>query len=368
MVNNTYGKIPIKLSSFYDEAYSVLAKQHDANKEYGGLDRTYKTGLDVDRLKDYFTEFCYMTYRDCKYDFTDLEFADYFRRMRERKRDGMNISADSFREDITINICLLYYEATNLYFIHRSFQEYFCARHFVNGSDRNLPNLVKIMLRTRRTSDKTLFLLYEMAQDRVEEFIIIPFLEKLLKICYEEIIEKNKNNVRLKYIEKESKEDRAYWNYINLLYVDIERSYKDGPDSSNDPGDFLYRFILECLNIDTDMYEFELPIDDRFKNSDYAYIDVSDTSKRFSIVPVDVSDIPESYYETHDEPEIIGSLYIYNIKTIHDNPEMFPDLYEAINSDSFCLKQEYNRVKYYYGRLKQEIEQYRDEEDDDEYY
>lgn len=57
---------------FLWEAYIALSQKHDASK--GAYKRVLKTGLTADKFADYFAEFCARSYRDEKFEFTEIMF------------------------------------------------------------------------------------------------------------------------------------------------------------------------------------------------------------------------------------------------------------------------------------------------------
>ncbi len=75
----------------------------------------------------------------------------------------------------------MYKEGEKYYFIHRSFQEYFTAVYFASGFDTKLINVGKFFdTNGARNYDKTFDMLYDMIPNKVERFIFMPYLEKLL--------------------------------------------------------------------------------------------------------------------------------------------------------------------------------------------
>ena len=86
---------------------------------------------------------------------------------------------DNFLFDVCHSACLMYEEGQNYHFLHRSFQEYFFADYYSRQDDTTLMKLGSYI----DTADQILFdegsafdMLYDLAQDKVERFIIMPFL------------------------------------------------------------------------------------------------------------------------------------------------------------------------------------------------
>ena len=72
MTYEQFAEIPSKMHIFYREAYVALSQKHDASK--GAYKRVLKTGLTADRFAEYFAEFCARSYRDERFEFTEVQF------------------------------------------------------------------------------------------------------------------------------------------------------------------------------------------------------------------------------------------------------------------------------------------------------
>ena len=89
---------------------------------------------------------------------------------------------DNFLFDVCHSACLMYEEGQNYHFLHRSFQEYFFADYYSRQDDTTLMKLGNYI----DTAEKIEFdegsafdMLYDLAQDKVERFIIMPFLASI---------------------------------------------------------------------------------------------------------------------------------------------------------------------------------------------
>ena len=65
-------------------------------------------------------------------------------------RSDRFIHPKDFLKDLTDNLCIMYIEGENIYFIHRSFQEYFAALFFSTYYDDKLLQLNLIRSYTKR--------------------------------------------------------------------------------------------------------------------------------------------------------------------------------------------------------------------------
>lgn len=113
----------------------------------------------------------------------------YFDKLNIRKKDGYpEFTADDFIYDLQNNLCLLYHESGKYHFTHRSFQEYFCALYFSHQKDKALERIGESFEHRKYSSlsDKTFSMLYDMIPEKVEEYIFLPFLQKMFAKCTDE--------------------------------------------------------------------------------------------------------------------------------------------------------------------------------------
>lgn len=121
-------EVPTIKYEFYQEAYNVLSVRHDASKD---LIRQLRTGCNASEFSNLFSAFCAITYGENKVTFSQPEMDKYFDDL--KNVFGLNnFTVDDFTFDVTNNLCLMYRDGLDYNFIHRSFQEYFCAK-FLHG-------------------------------------------------------------------------------------------------------------------------------------------------------------------------------------------------------------------------------------------
>lgn len=333
MTYEQFADIPSKMHVFYREAYVAMSQKHDASK--GAFKRALKTGLTADQFADYLAEFCARTYRDEKYEFTDILFDKYFNLMHEKAKGPATVTASDFREDLIKNMCLMYYESGKYHFTHRSFQEYFCALYFSKQKDKNLSAIGKVFehKRSRFSTDKAFDMLYDMIPDKVDEYVFEPFLEELFDECAE------KEGYRT-FLKK----------MYPVLYYDKGEA---GDDSVNEPESFLYNFIIQKENIAAYLSSEDFPDDDEFVTSEWAYLD-----ERYNDPDIDTDsliergEIPYNYKYEFGDPDIVGWNYEIDVETIFASPRRYESVIELLESEEFPLKQEYNEVREYLERLK----------------
>ena len=178
---DNYADVPSKMHLFYAQAFDTLYSRHDATK--GGYKREFQCNLSLDSFKKVFAKFCFLTYYRGKYEFTYDELVAYFKKVQEH---GLAFDIPSVIEDLEKNLCILCKDGLQYQFTHRSFQEYFTAVFLKELPDEKMGKfgLKLIEVDTQRIAyDSTIDMLFNMAQERVEQNILLPFLEKFEKNC-----------------------------------------------------------------------------------------------------------------------------------------------------------------------------------------
>ena len=337
MTYEQFADIPSKMHVFYREAYVAMSQKHDASK--GAFKRALKTGLTADQFADYLAEFCARTYRDEKFEFTDILFDKYFNEMHEKQKGPSGVTASDFRDDLVENMCLMYYESGKYHFTHRSFQEYFCAWYFSKQKDKNLEPIGKFFenKRFRQATDKTFSMLYDMIPDKIDEYIFEPFLEALFKEC---------------------EEGEGYRTFLRKMYPVLYYDRGEaGDESENEPESFLYDFIIKKENICAYFTGAELPDDEEFLTKEWVYLDEEyqdpdiDTDSL-----IEVGEIPFEYKCEYGDPDVVGWNYEMDVDHIFSHPRAYEGLIELLENPTFPLKDEYDRVREYLEILRSKKE------------
>lgn len=320
MTYEKYEDVPSKMHNFYRKAYDALAQEHDANK---GYKRPLAMGVSADDFVEYLAEFCALTYCDEKFELSKADIYDYFNRLNTlKRRHDKKATPVNFITDLKDNLCLVYFENDKFHFTHRSFQEYFCAVCFSKQKDKDLPDIGNIFenMRSRNFADKTFPMLYDMIPAKIDEYMFIPFLQKLFRDCEGE---------------------EGYLTFLSIMYprIEYEKGETDGY-AETAPVSYLYEFIRKQFF--DEVYDFEsLPMVESFVTESYVYI-YSDSEER---VMVNVNDIPSGYEQEYGRPDDVGWIIEIDIDKVKARKYHYKEVLEALNDDEFCLKREYKNAR-----------------------
>lgn len=288
----------------------------------------YKSGLNTDELSDYFAEFCFYSYKDSKYEFTEEEFAQYFGMLRTNKNE--TVTAAEFLHDLSINLTLMRYEGGKYYFIHRSFQEYFCALFFSKQKDIFLARLGDFFedRQKRMAGEQTFKMLYDMIPDRVESDIFIPFLQELFDKC---------------------DADDGYWTFLQRIYPRICYEKGEVDDySDNSPNSFLFSFIMDLLDPKFKYNCDDLPDEKALLVDRFVHVYEEDGVRAL----IRFSDL-RKYPWMEEQPEVVGWKYRADVKKLCDNRVKYEDVLDGLNGDDFIFKSQYLAARQYFETIKE---------------
>ncbi len=334
MTFERFGEVATQMHTFYGEVYDLLSKRHDALKV--GFKRAYKSGLNPDRLKDVFAAFCAYTYVEQQYSFTHTDMEMYLGKVLAQLRDEneRRIPVDDIIQDLVSAVCMMFEEGQQYYFMHRSFQEYFCALSFSKQMDEDLENIGMFFEQREKSyiyKDDIVFdMLFAMKPDQVEKYIIMPFIEKLFLLV-----------------------GNDYWRYVMKVHDGF--TYECGEYDSaelQEPNSFLLSFIVGQYGIRTWIKGNSLPFYEDLVDAEYAH--QLDENGNIEVVNVNYLD-PESLCERNEitgDPIIVGQTLCVDVGEILQNKEYYHALIAAMEKDDFAFKLEYNGIQQLYSRLK----------------
>ena len=339
--------VPSRMHIFYSEAYDVLATRHDSHKDTP-VHRSLKTGITKDRFKDYMAEFCASSYTKEKFEFTQSEIESIFNKLKckaaDEEKTGAITSSSDFIEDVTTSLCIMFYESGKYHFIHRSFQEYFCALYFSKLMDNYLPAIGKFFEKDKRgkmRGDQTFEMLYDMIPDKMEKYIFTPFLQNLFDDC---------------------DAHEGYLSFLGIIYYYLV--YFTGNVDfivDNEPASYTYNFIAKHAEFKECMSHLELPDEDDFLETRLVYqcfdLNPGETEEDRVWETVPENEVRDGYVEEYGEPEESGREYSIDIDYLIQNKENYGFLIERLSAPSFPAKKEYEAARVYLQKLKEKHSQ-----------
>ena len=377
--------VPEKQHLFYEQAYDTLLQRHDHDKI--AYRRVFRSVNDPSDFTMVFREFCAKSYRKGDYEFDRKRFDEYFGKLKSIERQDPSImKADNFLFDICHSVCMMYEEGLSYHFLHRSFQEYFFADYYSRQDDDTLRKLGRFMHANQENQfDRGIAysMLYDLAPEKVERFIIMPFLETIFE-------------------DKEDKE--AYWLFLSECYVcwfysllDKEALKKKGIDTKRDhvlggrlvegveSSSPILDLILEAIRFGSDCYVN--PVDEEFqypeleKESYYGivyprkHIVDDETRSIIRLMPLPKEVLNETgaherfgedlLKDDAGEPLVIGRSYVFPFDLGATEPEKYKNIVDLFEAEDCPTMKAFVVVKAFYEKLKITYAAATDMDDDD---
>jgi len=356
MTYERYSKIPDKMHEFYWKAYFTLAEEHDATKG-ACVKRQMQTGLSADDFLEYLAEFSARTYKADLYgDYKHEDIKSIFESLNIVNKKKPSFTYKDFIHDMKANLCLFYEEGDIINWSHRSFQEYFCAYYLSKQLDRNLSligNHFFGFVRKNGSHDLTFGMLYDMIPAEIEEYLLLPYLEKLFESFNDTYPIDEDIFCSIFGVEQ------GYWNFLSKVYPEIWYPHREVtyvPD--NTPCDFFYRFFVHKYGLIQDSCDLNLPYDEELSVQDFGYILVTDYSpepdEHLELMAID--EIDSVYIDTYGEPEVEGSILGLKLDELFEDPDYYIEHINCMEQESFPLLVEYRLVKSKLTELREKIE------------
>lgn len=168
------GEVPERAALFYDQAFDTLYSRHDSSK--GPFRRIHRSSLQKDQFRRVFRIFCYRTLVSHLISFDNIQIFRHLSRSLEI--ESLDCNVDDLKRDCLESVCLLQRDGGKIYFIHRSFQEYFAADFLANYRGANQFEIFdKVLNGTTATILPSLLKDIDIAV--FEQIWILPTIEKL---------------------------------------------------------------------------------------------------------------------------------------------------------------------------------------------
>ena len=371
--------VPEKQHKFYRQAYETLLQRHDGDKLT--MTRAFHSVKDTSDFTDVFAEFCARSYRKGDYEFDDDSFKHYFEILHStEKLDPVLMKVDNFKFDALHSSCLMYEEGQRYHFLHRSFQEYFFAEYYSRQDDTTVIKLGRSLrepAQNRYDESEAFNMLYELAADKVERFIFLPFLEEI-------------------YEEKNA--EKSYWTFLRSGYSGIsytlynhaliKEKYGDSEMAShgtviNSPSTVIMFKMLDLLKIEPDFIvdysgkEVEYPDNVIGVLLAQEVTNTNDMKKRISVLNLPIEFYRDSerfeksalfdFSDVDDDgrPIIVGNDYGVKYDLIINNPEKYSELKVLLEQENTEFRQTYNRLSKYYTELRERYKNSDNLDDDD---
>ena len=382
-----FAEIPEKRHRFYKQAYATLLRSHDNSKPVA-YRRAFRSVVDPDDFTNVFSEFCAKSYRKGVYKFGQEDFEIFYDKIKSIEHiDSCRMKLRNFKYDVCHSTCLMYEEGGYYHFLHRSFQEYFFAEYYSRQSDEIIKKLGrKIDLKEGKMNIDiyALSMLYDIAPDKVEQFIILPYLKSIFD---------GKSG------------DTLYWNFMKKGYGDWEYIITDGStlkkyginrEPSNmytyGPDSLRMQLIIENvlkkrskINVNINFTDNNYAKQELANGFFYGLIHIRKGGKKFyEFLRVKDGDNQEFILNRHiefikkiynnscqvikdDNGELVkfGTFYSFDFDLAISSPELYHDFLCLWKEKVKEVYDNFKNIEKYYHRLIAKYENNTDEDDDD---
>ena len=168
-----FAKVPDQLHLYYQQAYAVLYSRHDAAKE--GFNREFLSNLDVHEMQQVLDYFSAITYAEDMFEFSEATCLEGLRNALTVTQ--IDARPEDVKDDLIEAVSILTRDGVELAFVHRSFQEFFCA-HYISRANADLARACVDAVKLRDDTDSAITMAMALNGDRFEEVWLLPSLKE----------------------------------------------------------------------------------------------------------------------------------------------------------------------------------------------
>lgn len=234
---------------FYELLYDMLIRGHDEDKE--SFDRFFHSVGCSDEFTEVYREFCALAYMEGVFEFDHRSFEKYFRQLKSKEelRNPTIFTLTNFQHDVCATACMMYEQESGIFYIDPGFQDYFFAEYYYQQGTETTKEMGRKLWDRKINSFRNLDalrMLYEIAKDKVEACILLPYLESIFR-------GKLNNESFLRYLS---------YGYGEIVYTlldkpQIDRFMKSSPSAekfdiipeANHPRNIIVGLIYDILGL-----------------------------------------------------------------------------------------------------------------------
>jgi hypothetical protein len=161
---------------FYEDAFNALFNRHDATKE--GFTRELKSRLSYLSLRRVLNALSALMYKDYQNTLDHYNVLIYIAKSAQLAQ--IDCEPEDILFDLVTNICIIMKDGNVYEFIHRSFQEFFCA-HFLLSLPRDRSLAMVRQIAKRSDAANLIYLLLSISPGSVEREFVIPAINGYLR-------------------------------------------------------------------------------------------------------------------------------------------------------------------------------------------
>lgn len=193
----TYNKdIPSKKSTFYDEVYSALYKQHDLSKDH--FERDKKSGLDIYDFRLVLRQFAFDTAKLAKVEYSNQEILRFLKN--SKQMSGLDFKESKYLTDLETNVPLFIRDGGLVKWAHKSLQDYFAAEWISNNIKKD--EVISKIYESKRSNYLNIIdFLQELEPKLFRKLVTYRVLDSFINYCdttYKELRGVNKTSIRLR--------------------------------------------------------------------------------------------------------------------------------------------------------------------------